>query len=327
MRGLLCTVCAKVPCTCESAERVLQHAGAACIKLSDPSAISLPASIDGAATADEGPDAAALAALQGRPGKAAAAQCEPVEAMAAGVDLIVKAQPEAEGMACVQNSEKSVAAVAAGLKTAPLKAEAPESLGGSAVVPETVGEGGVEPCEDGLYCSKVGRWRAFQLVSKTGLVSPVEEGWQLVKMKKGEVRRVKRGLCIEFEEELVDAKVDGKVWSELRPGEVLRKRGKKQKEAVEGEAIEEESLSEKDRALRAFPVRVAMQSALGLLSEELLESQVEVRVNSKRHCEFWLGEYNRRVAEAGSAEEFLKWLLFTQGMMRQKGRVGWGEEE
>ena len=50
-----------------------------------------------------------------------------------------------------------------------------------------------EECVDGLYCSATGVWRPYLLISESGLVSPEEEGWQLVRFKSGKVLRVERG--------------------------------------------------------------------------------------------------------------------------------------
>ena len=59
---------------------------------------------------------------------------------------------------------------------------------------------------------------------------------------------------------------------------------------------------------------------MGLLEEELSEQMLSRRVRDKRFWDFWLGEYRRRVDEAGGEDQFIKWMVFNQNMLRKSGK-------
>ena len=173
-------------------------------------------------------------------------------------------------------------------------------------------------CRDGLYCSATGVWRPYELVSETGLVSAVEDKVALIRFKTGSVRRVKRALLVEYDGELVGKAVDKGVWDALRPGEAVKEAKKaKEKKQREKEAMEGE---EKASKLQGLYVRWAMLVGLGLLNEDLDEDAVQERMRCKKRWEFWFGEYQRRVLEAGGQEQFMRWLVFNQGILRQEFR-------
>ena len=279
------------------------------------SATPRPAPNEGATAADDEAGAAALAAAVSKPGRVACTQREVLN-------------NNGSDSAHVQHSGDAVSKLdVLNVVNVEEEAKVVKRKDVYAAVEEPEGVLSLpEECVDGLYCSATGVWRPYLLISESGLVSPEEEGWQLVRFKSGKVLRVERGLCVDFEEELVGARVDEGVWQRLREGQERKKPKKaRSREESKAEEAEERVLEERDRVLEGFPVKLAMMVSLGLMADEISQEQLDVRLRDKRLHEFWLSEYNRRVVEAGGAEEFFKWVRFVQGMLGAKGRKPWGQ--
>ena len=279
-------------------------------KITDLTASPLPAISDEASAAAMGATTAALAsaAAFGFGGPAGLAASESVNDSA--VKLINSVNSENVGSDLVADVVSSL--------------EVP-TVPASTVVNEEKKLDLADECVDGLYASRTGVWRPYQLLSATGLVTPAEEGWCLVKFKSGKESRVKRDLCVGYELDLVGKKIDGGIWERMRPGEEVKRAKRKAAEEVQQEVMVEESAREKDEAVRQLPVKWAMVVSLGLLEEELSEAMLAERVRDKRKWDFWYGEYLRRVKEAGSEREFIDWMVFSQNMLRKSGKR-WEEQ-